>query len=313
MKRILAYGGHVLAATIAVPCLTALVTGVIHDILSPFLASTPTPSQFLSEHLTFLMVIVGASLGYLVSGEFTNRAALWVWIPATIAFVLRFLEWRSAGSVLAGAGSFIEHFFTANCQIQSWREGGFESRCFDRLYVTGLLAGSLGYSAGAAIHRVIHHGRRAKEGTVAHVVPVARQLQIVTTPVAVFLALAITASSLGNRLHAGARAEPSSWQWLGSGVLASWLVVTINIAMWSGIYLMGIGFARAALRKDEKIMFVSFFAGLMLTPVTAVLPRISALVHIVQTMLSLTAFLAALAIALSLRTKNSQSLPVEKG
>ena len=38
----------------------------------------------------------------------------------------------------------------------------------------------------------------------------------------------------------------------------------------------------------------------MLLPVAALFPRTSGLIHIVQTMLSLTAFLAALAILLSL-------------
>ena len=169
MKSILAYCGHALAATIAVPWLTALVAGVTCDILSPFLASTKTPSQFLSEHLIFLSVVVGASLGYSVSSKFTGRSALWVWIPAAVVFVLRVLDWRATGSVLVGPGSFIEHFFTANCQIQNWREGGFESRCFDRLYVTGLFVGSLAYSAGATIHRVADDRRPSKEETTQQV------------------------------------------------------------------------------------------------------------------------------------------------
>lgn len=311
MKSILAYGGHALAATIAVPWLTVLVAGLTCDILSPFLASTKTPSQFLSEHLIFLSVVVGASLGYSVSSKFRDRFALWVWIPAAVVFVLRVLDWRATGSVLVGPGSFIEHFFTANCQIQNWREGGFESRCFDRLYVTGLFVGSLAYSAGATIHRGIHYALPSKDGTRPQVGAQPGQLQIVTTPVAAFLALAITASSLGNRFHAEIRPQPSSWQWLGSGV--TWLAVTINIAMWGGIYLLGIGFARAALRKDEKALFLSFFGSLMLVPVAALLPRISELVHIAQTMLSLTAFLAALTILLSLWSEHSDSLPHENG
>jgi hypothetical protein len=301
MKRILAYGGHLLAATFAVPWLSMLAGGLIYGIFRPFLTSINTPQQLLSEHLIFLAVVVGASLAYSVSGKFTGTSALWVWIPATTVFVLRVLDWRANGSVLVGSGSFIEHFFTANCQIQNWREGGFESRCFDRLYLTPLFAGSLAYSAGAAIHRVVHYRDRPRDGTATRVAALPGQLQIVATPVAAVLALAITASSLGNQFHAEVKAQPSSWQWLGSGVLSTWLVVIVNIAMWGAIYLIGIGFARAPFRKDEKALFMSFMGSLMLIPVSALLPRISGIVHYAETMLSLTAFLAALTILLSLR------------
>lgn len=307
MKRILAYGGHLLAATFAVPWLSMLAGGLIYGILSPFLTSIKTPQQVLSEHPTFLVVVVGASLAYSVSGKFSSKTALWVWIPAAILFVLRVAGWRATGSVLFGSGSFIEHFFTANCQIQNWREGGFESRCFDRLYVTPLFAGSLAYSAGAAIHRVLHDGRLPKDETTAQVGSVPGQLQVVTTRVAALLALVVTGSSLGSRFHAEVTAQPFSWHWLGSGFLSSWLVLTINIVLWGTIYLMWIGFARAPFRKDEKALFVSFIGSIMLTPVAALLPRISGLVHLAETMLSLTAFLAALTILLSLTHEHSGS------
>jgi len=313
MKRILAYGGHLLAATFVVPWLTILAGGLTYGIFRPFLASASTAQHFFSNHVVFLAFVAGASLAYSVSGTFTSKSALWVWIPATAVFVLRVLHWRESGTVFFGSGSFVEHFFTANCQIQNWREGGFEARCFDRLYVTQLFAGSLAYSAGAAIYRIIHYRRPAKDAPTTAVLAVPGQLQIVTSPVAAFLALAITASSLGNRFHAEVRAEPSSWQWLGSGVLSTWVVVTINSVLWGGICLIGIGFARAPFRKDEKALFMSFVGSMMLIPVVALLPRVSGLAHIAQTMLSLTAFLAALAILLSLWNKRSSSPPTENG
>jgi hypothetical protein len=208
---------------------------------------------------------------------------------------------------LVGSGSFIEHFFTARCQIQNYREGGFESRCFDRLYITGLLIAGLAYSAGAAIHRVVHYRYPSKDETTPQVGTAPGQLQIVTTPVTAFLALAVTASSLANRFHAELRTQPASWQWLGSGLLANWLVVLINLATWGVICLTGVGFARAALRKDEKALFVSFLGSLMLVPIAALVPRISGLVRIVQSMLTLAAFLAALAILLSFAIRRSHS------
>jgi len=139
------------------------------------------------------------------------------------------------------------------------------------------------------------------------------QLQVVTTPFAALFALAFTGSVLGRRFHEEVAARPSSWTWLSFGSLPTWLVVTINIAIWGGIYAIGINFARAPFRRDEKALFVSLVGSFMLLPVAALLPKTSGLIHIAQTMLNLTAFLAALAILLSLRKERSGSLPSENG
>lgn len=187
MKRILAYGGHLLAATFAVPWLTIMASGLAYGVFSPFLTSVKTPQQFYSDHLIFLVVVVGALFSYAMSGTFTGRSALWVWIPATIVFLFRVLDWRATGSALIGSGSFVEHFFTTNCQIQNWREGGFVARCSDKLYVTQLFAGSVAYSAGAAIRRVISHRRLSNDAHTAPVMAMPSRLQIVTTPFGAFL------------------------------------------------------------------------------------------------------------------------------
>ena len=165
MKRTLAFMGHLLIATLAVPLLTILAGGLTYGVFSPFLSSVNAPQQFLSDHLMFLVVIVGASLAYAVSGTFTSRSAVWVWIPVTIVFLLRVLDWRADGSALVGSGSFIEHFFTANCQFSNWREGGFDTRCPDKLFLTPLFIGGLSYSVGVAIHRVIHYWRPPKDAS----------------------------------------------------------------------------------------------------------------------------------------------------
>lgn len=304
---------HLLVATLAVPWLTILAGGFTYGIFAPFLTSANTPSQFISDHLIFLVILVGALLAYAVVGTVTGRSALWVWIPAAVVFVLRVLDWRAAGSALVGSGSFMEHFFTANCQFNNWREGGFDSRCLDRLFLTPLFIGSLSYSAGASIHRVVHYWRPPKCAPTNPVGAMPGQLQIVTTPFAAFFALVFTASLLGRRFHEEVAARPSSWTWLSFGFLPTWLVVTINIAIWGGIYVIGINFARAPLRGDEKALFVSLVGSFMLLPVAALLPRTGGLIHIAQTMLGLTAFLAALAILLSLRKEHSGSLPSENG
>lgn len=306
MKRTLAYVGHLLVATLAVPWLTMLAGGLTYGIFSPFLTSVTTPRQFLSDHLIILVVIVGVLLANTLAATFTSRSALWVWIPATIVFVLRVLDWRAAGGVLVGSGSFIEHFFTANCQFSNWREAGFDSRCPDKLFLTPLFLGGLSYSAGAAIHRIIHHWR-PKGAPAMPVGTVPGPLQIVTTPLAALFALAFTVSVLGRQFHREIAAQHSSWTL--SSFRPTWLAVTINIAIWGGIYAIGVIFVRAPFRRDEKALFVSLLGSFMLLPAAALFPRTIGLVHIAQTMLSLTAFLAALVILLSFRKEHSGSPP----
>jgi len=313
MKRTLAYLWHLLFATLAVPWLTIFAGGLIYGVFRPFLTSAKTPQQFLSDHLIFLVVIVGVLLAYAVSAAFTSRSAVWVWIPATIVFAVRVLDWRASGSALVGSGSFIGHFFTANCQFNDWQDGAFDSRCPDKLFLVPFFIGALSYSAGAAIHRVIHYWRPPKDAPTRTVGDVPGQLQIVNTPFAALFALVFTASALGRRFHEVVAAQHSSWAWSSFGFLPTWLAVTINIAIWGGIYVIGINVARATFRGDEKALFVSLVGGFMLVPVAALLPKTGGLIHIAQTMLSLTAFLAALAILMSFRKEHSGSPPSESG
>ena len=307
MKRILAFGSHLLAATLAVPLLTIMAAGLAYGVFSPFLASVKTPQQFYSDHLIFLAVVVGALLSYAISGTFTGRSALWVWIPATIFVLFRVLDWRATESAIIGSGSFVEHFFTANCQIQNWREGGFATRCSDKLYVTPLLAGSVAYSAGAAIRSVIYNRSLANYVPGGSVMAMPSQYQIVTTRFGAFLALLLTGSFLGLRFHAGVTAPPSSWKLLDSRPFPSWLTVMFNVLIWGVIYLMGIGFIRAPIQRNEKALLVSLVGSLMLTPIAGLLPRVSGVVHVSQTLLSLAAFLAALAIFLSFQVEHAGS------
>jgi hypothetical protein len=305
MKRTLAYGLHLAVAALAVPWLTLMASGLAYGVFSPFLTSVRTPQQFYSDYLLFLVVVVGALLAYAVSDNFMAGPAIWVWIPFTAAFLLRVLYWRAGGSVLGGPGSFLEHFFTAHCQIQNWREAGFDSRCPDKLFLTPLFIGSLSYSAGAAIHRIRQHSRRSIDAA-APVAATPNSLQLVTTRFGAFLALVITGGLLGLRFHAEVIAQPSSWTWFGSGFLPAWAVVIINIAFWGLVYWTGIALAFARLRKDEKALLASYAGVIMLIPVDALLPRISGIVHVVQTLLGLTAFFAALVILLSFANRDAQ-------
>jgi ABC-type Na+ efflux pump permease subunit len=83
-------------------------------------------------------------------------------------------------------------------------------------------------------------------------------------------------------------------------------VVIINIAFWALVYWTGVALAFARLRKDEKALLASYGGVIMLIPVGALLPRISGAVHVVQTLLGLTAFFAALVILLSFANRDEQ-------
>ena len=94
------------------------------------------------------------------SDTFTYRSAVWVWIPALLAFAVRVAIWRSTGSVLFHS-SVVEHFITADCQLQNWRDAHFTSRCGDMLFLMQLVICPVAYSAGAAIQRIVERKRRS--------------------------------------------------------------------------------------------------------------------------------------------------------
>jgi hypothetical protein len=68
--------------------------------------------------------------------------------------------WWSTGSVLFHS-SVVEHFFTANCQIQAWHEIGFVERCSDKLFLMQAVVGTFGYSAGAVLYYIVKMTHRS--------------------------------------------------------------------------------------------------------------------------------------------------------
>ncbi|MGO9862592.1 MAG: hypothetical protein ACLPLR_03175 [Terriglobales bacterium] len=307
MKRILAYGLHLVVAALAVPWLTLMASGLAYGVFSPFLTSVKTPQQFYSDYLLFVVVVVGALLAYVVSDQVMAGPAIWVWIPFTAVFLLRLLYWRAAGSVLVGPGSLFEHFFTADCQIQNWREIGFGSGCSDKLFLTPLFIGGLSYSAGAAVHRV-KQARWPKDAPVVSAAAASDSPQLVTTRFGAFLVLAFAASVVGSQFHSEMLARHSAWTWLGSGFLPARAVVIINIAFWAAVCWMGVALAFSRFRKDEKTLLASYAGVIMLIPVGALLPRIRGIAHVVQTLLSLAAFFAALVILLSFAKRDAKQV-----
>ncbi len=292
-KRIFEYSFHLVVATLAVPFLTMILSALVYPLAA--LISAANMQQFYSDHILALSTVTGLGLAYIVSDTFASRCALWIWIPSTLGFVARMLSWRSDGSVLFHSG-IIDHFFTANCQIQNYRELAFASHCSDKLFLTPLVVGSLGYSVGAAIHSVAQRRESVAVDSTAHV---SKHLALITTRLGAFMAVAVTGSLLAGSLRTEMTGRFHPWQWLCSGLLPTWAVVIVNIAFWGVIYRLGVHLVLAPMRKDEKAFLVAFVWNVMLNPVGTLIPRIIGGIHAVQTLLGLISFLAGLAIFLS--------------
>jgi hypothetical protein len=162
MKLVLAFLFHLVIALLAVPMLALFSAPMMYSVIRHIAFSAAGPQQFYSNHLFLFAGATGLWLAYLVCGTLTSRSAVWVWIPALLAFALRVAIWRSSGSVLFHS-SVVEHFFTADCQIQAWHDTEFASRCADKLFLMQLVVGTFGYSAGAAIQHIVELRRRRSD------------------------------------------------------------------------------------------------------------------------------------------------------
>jgi hypothetical protein len=297
-KRIFTYAVHLAVATFAIPMLTIFLSSSAYSIVA--LIHSANPRQFYSDHILSATVVAGLCLSYFVCGAPTSKPALWVWIPSTVGFIARILSWRATGSVLFHSG-IVEHFFTANCQIQDFREATFAIRCGDKLFLTPMFVGGLSYSAGAAIRQAAQSRLSAASRSIERM---STSFSLVTTRFRAFVSVAFTGWVLALALHSQMRGGGlTGWKWQFSGLLPTWAVVIINIAFWGAIYWMGFAFASSPLRKEEKLVLVGFIGSIMLGPVRALLPRIDSATHVMQTLLSVVSFFAALAILVSFLNK----------
>jgi len=162
MKPVLAFMFHFVIAILAVPMLTLFSAPMANLVMRHLAFSATSPQQFFSDHLLFFAGATGLWLSYLVCDTFTSRSAVWVWIPALLAFGLRVAIWRSTGSALFH-DSVVEHFFTVDCQIEAWHDAEFPSRCADKLFLMQLVVGTFAYSAGAVIQRIVEMRRHRSD------------------------------------------------------------------------------------------------------------------------------------------------------
>lgn len=163
MKSALAFLFHSAIAGLVTPMLTFFLSDVAYWIARSYWVApsrATSAEQFYSDHLLVLASVTGLVLGYFICGEIPSRSALWVWIPAVIAFAIRIALWFSTGSVLFRE-RFIGHFITADCQVSGWRDVGFSTRCSDKLLLMPVILGPVAYSLGAALQRFMSQRRRA--------------------------------------------------------------------------------------------------------------------------------------------------------
>jgi uncharacterized membrane protein YeaQ/YmgE (transglycosylase-associated protein family) len=139
--------------------LTRIFGGVIGGWIARHVASAGRgPGQFYYNHLFLLTSLIGALLAYWVCQTFSSRSAVWVWIPAVVAFAIWVAVWFSTRSVLFRE-SAIEHFITADCHVD--RDAGFPARCADKLLFMPFIVAPVAYSVGAALQRLVAQRRRS--------------------------------------------------------------------------------------------------------------------------------------------------------
>lgn len=164
MKSVGAYLLHLCSAAVVLPGLTLLVMTLVFGAVHHLVGIGGTAQQFYSDYSLPAAALVGAGLAYEVCETFTMKGAAWVWLPFTFVFVGRIVIWANSESPLFNGG-IVRHFFTAACQISQYAEPDFASRCGDKLFLTQLFVGTLAYSCGALIYKIV--GRRTSRPAAA--------------------------------------------------------------------------------------------------------------------------------------------------
>ena len=111
------------------------------------------------------------------------------------------------------------------------------------------------------------------------------------------------------RLHSVTLAGPQPWTWLYAGVFPAWAVVAFNAVFYGGLLWMAVVFTFSAMRKEEKALWVAFAANGLIAPARVLVPRVSNIVELVQTVLLSTAFLAAVALLVSFWGERARKEP----
>jgi hypothetical protein len=154
MKWFGVYLLHLCSGGLVVPGLTLILMSLGFRVVHRLVGIGGSPQQFYSDYSLAMAVLVGLGLAYEVCETFTAKGAVWVWLPFTLIFLARILIWEKSGSVLFHAG-LVNHFFTVPCQIAEYAEPDFASRCADKLFLTQSFVGSLAYSCGALIYKMV--------------------------------------------------------------------------------------------------------------------------------------------------------------
>ena len=132
---------------------------------------------------------------------------------------------------------------------------------------------------------------------------------VITTRLQAAVALTLTGWILFIHVHPLHWGKPLPWAWLFAGVLPTWAVAIVNTAFYGFWIWFGVAVAFAPIRKEEKAVWVTSISGSELIPVRHLFPKIEGVVHSFETVLYFTAFLAAMALLVSLWADRARSEP----
>jgi len=119
---------------------------------------------------------------------------------------------------------------------------------------------------------------------------------LITTRPRAVITLALTGLLAFLRLRPVTWGRPLPWTWMYAGILPTWAVVIINVVFYGYVIWLGVVFALSAVRKEEKVIWMTVFGNIILAPIRELFPKISGTLRRGQTGLTLLAFLAAMAL-----------------
>ncbi len=290
MKLIAAYIFHCCMAALAVPWLTMFSSAIVYSLVGHFFSADTSPQMFYSDHLLFVVVVAGMCLAYIVCDTFTNRGAIWIWVPFTVIFLLRILTWKE--SVVLHS-EVLSHFFTKDCQIGNWRDADFSS-CADKLFLTQVFVAAVAYSIGALVYEVVPH-RASTPGKSAPI----HGTRLLTTRGRTAFAVGATALVLPNALqrtlHLGH--AKSGWLLPLDHLLHGWLLIAANVAFYGYLCWLGFCFIRGT-EGRERVFMAGWAASILLPPIKLLRPGWALEINVIDAFGLAVALLTALSLLL---------------
>ncbi len=125
-------------------------------------------------------------------------------------------------------------------------------------------------------------------------------LVLVTTKPRALAAIALTLWILVQGTRSLLSVRPYSLISLYSGLLPHWAVVIATAGLYGAFLWVAVSLAWGSLRKEEKALVILLLAGVLLAPIGVLLPKVTLVLRVLQTLLELSGLLASISILLCL-------------